>query len=386
MSQTVPWPRIAVAALSPTSAMSLALGVGAFYTASTTLRIASIACGAVVFLAMLRLSANSSMKTMAIVLLVCTLPIALVNAPTNEFRSALLPVCFAGSIGIAWFALEFRQTRLLWELPFFAYLGLTAYLIIVKQYGPGEFNDFYLGIGRNGYSAILVAVTCGYVLSCTARRRWPSHILLFLAFALSFPLYGRSSITALGLVLLTSMFARRPKLTLTLVTLGAVAYANAPSGVEALAAVDTNFKSGFDSLRWTFLQDYWEMLNPRTVFMGVDFLDLPSVRANGGSPDMAFLRLHSYVGVGSLFFAVMFATSGALLLRRGQMILLGVWAAILFRAFTDIILLFGVVDAFFVAVLFYPCFARYFPAAHATDLPTAEQPQASVGTEPRSPA
>jgi hypothetical protein len=44
--------------------------------------------------------------------------------------------------------------------------------------------------------------------------------------------------------------------------------------------------------------------------------------------------------------------------------LLGVFAAVMFRGSTDIILMFGTVDFLFIATLFYPAFEHYWLQKH----------------------
>lgn len=335
-----------------------------FYFANTPLRIAAVALGLAVFGAMALRSRNQTLLVLSLVLVASSLPIALMNAVTTEFKSLFVPLCFLASVGYAWFALERRRTVLLYEFPFFAYLALTVQLILMRGYGPVEFDAFFAGIGRNGYSAILVAMTCGYILSRQACGRVPSPLWVIVALACSFPLYGRSSISALALLAFSTSAYRFPKATFIATSLAGFFLFAGDLDLSLISSA-TNFKVGVDSLRWLFIDQYVDALDPATALVGVDFANLPAVKANDGSPDLAFLRLHSYLGISALGYLACFLVSGLGLFVRGQMLLLAVFAAILVRSFTDIILLFGTVDQFFIPVLFFPCFELYFPKLRA---------------------
>jgi hypothetical protein len=339
---------------------SIATALAAFYYANTPLRLAAIGCGLVVYLYMLLTSDNLTLKGVSVFLLLTAIPFALLTAFRSDFRSIVVPFCFVSSVGISWFAFEQRCTRLIFELPFFLYLALTAYLVVVAGYGPAEFNDFFAGIGRNGYSAILVALTCGYVLSRSLQGRDPSVVVLLLAFALSFPLYGRSSITALAIVAASCGLLRWPKLTLAILAVGATASAWLTYELSDLIQTTTNFKAGLISDRWQILDEYISALNPLTALTGVDMRNLPAVVENDGSPDISVLRLHSYLGLPSVFFFVAIVSSGWALLRDRRYLILGVFVAILFRSLTDIILLFGTVDLFFIPAILFPLYKRYW--------------------------
>jgi hypothetical protein len=306
-------------------------------------------------------------------LFLIAMPFAAAAALRTDFRSVVVPFCFVSAVGGSWYALEQRRTRLIFELPFFLYLALTAYLVVVKNYGPGEFNDFFAGISRNGYSAILVAMTCGYVLSRSVQGKPPSLVMLLVALALSFPLYGRSSITALTVLAISCALLRWPKVTLTVLAAGAVASAWIAFEFSDLIAT-TNFKAGLISDRWQILGEYISALNPLTAFIGVDMRTLPAVVENEGSPDISILRLHSYLGLSATFFFAAIVFSGIALLRGRQLLLLAVFLAILFRFLTDIILLFGTVDLFFIPALLFPLFRRYWMYGHSNSRMTVERP------------
>jgi hypothetical protein len=353
---------------------SIACAVAAFYFANTPLRLFTVGLQLSVYGYMLVASDNKALKTISIVVFALCLPFGALNGPTSDFKSLIVPFCFLGGIGCAWYALEFQKTRYVFEYPFYLYLAMTVYLIVVKGYGPEEFNEFYAGISRNGYSAILFATACGYVISRTIRNEKPSVLLLAASFASAFPLYGRSSIVALALLFGAAAMKRWPRLAVLIAIGGGLMLAVGYLELQFLESA-TNFKAGIESDRWAILDEYASALNPRSAVLGVDLGSLRSVQENDGSPDMALLRLHSYLGLSMFFILVLFASSAIALLRRRHFLLFTVLVAVMFRALTDIILLFGTVDLFFMPVLFFPYFLTYWNPPASTPLYDPALPQ-----------
>jgi hypothetical protein len=332
-----------------------------FYFSSTPLRLVSIGLGVTMYVIMIGTSENIALKTASILLFAISMPFALINGWTTEFKSLAVPFSFLSGLGTAWYTLEYRKSRMIFEYVFYGYLGLTLFLIVVRGYGPSEFNEFFLGIGRNGYSAILVATACGYIVSRELRALRPSILFMGGALACSLVLYGRSSITALAVLFAVVAFKRAPKLStlgmIAVIVLAAYGY----ELLETLNQLDTNFRAGVDSERWDMLTEYRQALDAKTTGLGVDLRTLPTVVQNDGNPHNAFLRLHSSIGVSTVLFASLFLWSIASLIRQRMWLLTVALIVILFRAFTDIILIFGTVDLFFIPVLFYPFFQVYFP-------------------------
>jgi hypothetical protein len=341
---------------------SFPLALLAFYASSTALRLLTIAMQLGVFAYMLLVSENRVMKSLCVGLAIMTMPVALLNFVGTEMKSLIVPLCFLAGTGCAWFALEFNRSRLLFELPFYAYLGLTVFLIVVLGYGPTEFNQVYSGISRNGYSAILFATACGYVISRVKRGLCPSLLLLACALACTIPLYGRSSIAAMAVLFAAAAMHRWPRFAILSALLATAFIVIGSMSIDALAQA-TNFRGGIESDRWVIIDEYLSLMNPGTLTLGVPFDDVWAIRQNGGSPDIAFLRLHSFLGVGILFLLGCFAVSAWSMLVERQNLLIGVFLAVMFRASTDVILMFGTVDFFFMPVLLFMAFSRYFPRA-----------------------
>jgi hypothetical protein len=332
-----------------------------FYFSNTPMRLLSIGLGVSVYLSMMATSENVALKTVSVVLFGLSMPFALANSWSSEFKSLVVPFSFLSGLGSAWYTLEYRKSKAIFEYSFYCYLILTVFLIAVRGYGPADFDDFFSGIGRNGYSAILVATASGYLVSRGLRGLSASVILIGVALACSVFLYGRSSIGALAVVFAFVAFRRSPKISTIMIVAAIWLILIGYAELQALSMLDTNFKAGLDSARWEMLEEYRLALNAKTLVFGVNLNTLPTVVEYDGNPHNAFLRLHSSVGIAAYCFAVVFAMSMASLIRQKQLLQLVVLMAILFRAFTDIILIFGTVDLFFIPLLFYPFFRRYWP-------------------------
>jgi len=339
--------------------LSIVLALTAFYLSSTPIRIASVLLQLLVFAFMSASSGNKSLRNMSILIFAMCLPFAIFNSQSSEFRALIVPFCLLGGIGCAWFSLEFGKTFYTFELPFYCFLSITLYLFVGRGYGPAQFNVVFSGISRNGYSAILFSAECGYLISRSVRQLKPSVILAGLAFACSFPLYGRSSIVAIGMLLAASVMSRWPRLAVIVGIFSALTLVFGYVELTSIANL-TNFVGGLESDRWGILDEYSSWLNPRTLLLGVPFGEVQAIQWNAGSPDMAFLRLHSYLGLAMFFLVFLFGASAVYLTKERRWLLVTVLFAVIFRAFTDVILLFGNIDLFFIPVLFFPYFAEYW--------------------------
>jgi hypothetical protein len=337
-----------------------------FYLSNTPLRLTSIAFGTLLYIGMLAASRNTALKTASIVLFAISVPFAIANAWISDFKSLVVPFTFLSGLAGAWYALEYRKTRAIFEYAFWLYLAMTIYLIVVKGYGPANFDDFFSGIGRNGYSAILVAAACGYIVSREVRQLPSSPVLIGAALVASIFLYGRSSIASLAAIFAVVALKRAPRIS-TIVIVAAIWFVVFDfAEFQSINQLDTNFRSGVDSARWDMIDEYRAALDGHTFVSGVNLATLPTVVANDGNPHNAFLRLHSYLGISALIFFLIFIWSVARLADEKRLLLLTVLVAVLFRAFTDIILIFGTADLFFMPLLLYPFFELYWPQRLST--------------------
>jgi hypothetical protein len=332
-----------------------------FYLSNTPLRLASIAFGTVLYIGMFAASRNTPLKTASIILFAISVPFAIANAWVSDFKSLVVPFAFLSSLAGAWYALEYRKTRTLFEFAFWLYLAMTMYLIVIRGFGPDDFDDFFSGIGRNGYSAILVAAACGYIVSREVRHLPSSPVLMGAALVASIFLYGRSSIASLAAIFAVVALNRAPRIS-TIVIVAAICFVLFDfAEIQSLNQLDTNFKSGVESERWDMIDEYRRALDGHTFVSGVSLATLPTVVAYDGNPHNAFLRLHSYLGISALIFILIFIWSVVRLAGEKRLLLLTVLVAVLFRAFTDIILIFGTADLFFMPLLLYPFFEFYWP-------------------------
>ena len=355
--------------------VALLAAIASFYYASTSLRLVAVALQVGVFAYMAVTSESRDIWSISIGLFCLCLPFALLNCVATEYKSLIVPLCFLGGVGCSWYALECRKSEYIFEWPFIGLLVTTLYLILFRDYGMTEFNEIFAGASRNGYSAMLVALACAYTLSRISRGRRVSVTLIALAFACSFPLYGRSGIVSTALILAVVFAGRWPRLAVASVAILGIVVVLGYDAIALLVNVGTNFKSGLISDRWTILADYLAALNPQSLATGVSFDDILSIRENGNSPDIGFLRLHSYLGMSSMVFIAMYLLSAVEMVAQRHWVLLGLLIAVLLRTATDIIYMFGVFDFLFMPLLLFPYFRPLIYRNSAIETAGASEPK-----------
>jgi len=237
-------------------------------------------------------------------------------------------------------------------------------MIMLFDYGKEDFNNFFSGVSRNGYSAILFALMIGYCIRQVATGKAISIFLILLTFLVMFPLYGRTSILATGMVLLGSIFRKVGHrfyiyylLLPILIGIGLQVF----DLTDLTDIVDmTNFRSGVDSERWAVIEEWLDGLGPLSLLTGVDLSTLDKVNELDGNPHNAFIRLQSIFGAGILVLIGVLVASFWYLVLDSKYFLLLLFVTIIFKSFFDIIFFVGDLDFLLYPVLFYVFFRRYF--------------------------
>ncbi|MCL6700909.1 hypothetical protein [Pseudomonas sp. T1.Ur] len=335
----------------------------AFYYGSISFRTAAVVVGFLVFMTMLAVSAaKRGLSFYALILLpFCFFVIALFNYEWSEYRSIFTVFVFVSALGVAWFALEFRKTVILFEFPFILFLAFTLWLVLVEGYGSAEFNKILIGSSRNVYSGILLALASGYIFSKEYTGKKISVTLFFLVFLVSFPLYSRNGMFVSFLLFLCVLYRRSPLLAggggLVAVAMLIVGW----DDIYEFVQVRTNLSAGLESDRYYIAQDYFAHVDLVGFFSGVDLTAVPMVEAFGGNPHSAFLRLHSFFGFSFFLLLVVATLSFCALLLERKFLLVVVFSLYLFRAAFDIFYLFNLMDYLLFPLFFYWYFRRFFP-------------------------
>lgn len=335
----------------------------AFYYGEIGYRTGAVVAGVLVFAVMLSVSrGRSDVSFFSIALLFFGLFIfSLFNYGWSEYRSVFTVFVFVSGLGVAWYAVEFRKTWVFFELPFFLFLIVTLWLILVEGYGAAEFNRILTGSSRNVYSGILLALASGYIFSREYAGKPISVTLFFLVFFISIPLYSRNGIFVSFVLLLCVLWRRS---VLAVCVMGVVSLVVLVFGWEYfydLVQSRTNLAAGLESDRYYIAQDYFSHLDLTGFLGGVDLTSVPMVEAFGGNPHSAFLRLHSFFGVSIFLFVFIVGVSFFRLMLDRHYLLMVVLFLYLFRAVFDIFYLFNLMDFLVFPLAFYWYFKRFIP-------------------------
>lgn len=242
------------------------------------------------------------------------------------------------------------------------FLFLTIYNIVFNDYGPLEFDSFFSGVGRNGYSALLFSFLVGYCVERVLNEKPVSIILVALGFFVMIPLYGRSSIIAAGIVLLGSILKGAGRfgyfcliIFIVVIFWGGDQISNYSNIMDA-----TNFRSGTDSERWDVFSEWVVSLDVANILIGADLTKLSTVVALDGNPHNSFIRLHSFFGISLIILIAVLLVSMALMTYDKQFFLICIFFAIVFKCFFDIIYFVGDQDFLLYPILFYAFFRSHF--------------------------
>ncbi|TNB79522.1 hypothetical protein FHJ31_23585 [Pseudomonas sp. Fig-3] len=343
--------------------MYLIFSTLAFYYGEISYRTAAVVVGVAVFAIMLSVSRERrGLSFFGIVLLFfCLFVFSLFNYDWSEYRSVFTVFVFVSGLGVAWYAVEFRKTWVFFELPFFVFLVVTLWLILIEGYGAAEFNRVLSGSSRNVYSGILLALASGYIFSREYAGKSISVTLFFLVFLISIPLYSRNGIFVSFVLLLCVLWRRSILAVSVMAIVSVVVLAFGWEYFYALLQSRTNLAAGLESDRYYIAQDYFAHLDLTGFLAGVDLTSVPMVEAFGGNPHSAFLRLHSFFGVSIFFFVFIFVISLIRLMLDRQYLLMIVLLLYLFRAAFDIFYLFNLMDFLVFPLVFYWYFKRFIP-------------------------
>ncbi|MBC3362645.1 hypothetical protein [Pseudomonas sp. SWRI154] len=335
----------------------------AFCYGSIDYRTAAVAVGGMVFLAMLFISiAKRGLSFCALMFLpFCFFIVSLFNYEWSGYRSVFTVFVFISALGVSWFAVEFKKTVILFELPFIIFLIVTLWLVLAENYGAAEFNTILVGSSRNVYSGILLALASGYIFSREYTGKTISVTLLFLVFLVSFPLYSRNGMFVSFLLFFCVLYRRSP---LTAGGGALAAFAALIFGWDffyEFIQARTNLSAGIESDRYYIAQDYFAHLDLVSFFSGIDLTTVPMVESFGGNPHSAFLRLHSFFGFSVFLLLVVASLSFCALVLERKFLLVVVFLLYVFRAAFDIFYLFNLMDYLLFPLFFYWFFRRFFP-------------------------
>ena len=306
----------------------------------------------------LRIQNKVVMKYVLITIIAPLLIFALINVQHSEGVSVVVVSVLLAQLAISFYLIENIKIAFVVDYFFYFFLAFTIFSVVVLGYGPEEFDVFFSGVGRNGYSAILFALSVGYCVRRVLSSREISILLIALTTAVMVPLYGRSSLMA-SAILMVAVLVRRFRFQSLYFGLALLLPASLEldlTNVFDSITTMTNLKSGLESERWDVINEWLAKMSYGDFFIGYDLNKLETVKMLDGNPHNFFLRLHSFFGVSVFVLIFILMYSVFCLFKDRRFFLLCVFASIFIKIFFDIIFFIGDQDFLLYPVLFYPIF------------------------------
>lgn len=327
------------------------------------LQLGSSLIGAAVFVLMFfkktRMSGEKKliMLSMVFLLVLC----GWYGALWTSMRSYGVVIVFVSCLGVAWATLEYRLSKYVYEYPFYMLLIITSGLIVVGT-DRYEFNEILAVGSRNVYSAILLAFAIGYLFSRKIRGKATSIILGVTLIIVSFFLYSRTGLVlAFGLFFVFAVGSGlvRPWF-IVFWCLLATFFVSIAFDIGDFVVRNSNFEKGMDSPRFAIWRSYFFDVEAFNLFFGYNLEDNELINDFGGNPHSAYLRLHSYFGVG-LFCLLFYSLLSTLKLASGRRwCFVFLMCCFYFRAIFDPVYFIWVFDYIFYPFVFFVFFDDYF--------------------------
>ena len=290
-------------------------------------------------------------------LVIIAIPFSIINFIDTDGKSLFLLLILVSHLYISGFIFFNSPAKIVIIQSYYIFLSLTLILVFLFDYGPEEFNSFFLGVSRNGYSAFLFSLYMAYCLIKYSEKKEISLTLSALTFFLMIPLYGRSSIVATGIVV-AAVFLKKLRFCHAI---GLLAIFTLLSFFKDYMIWDVNvpianFASGVESERFDILAEWSNKLSIQTALMGVNLKELQTVVLLNGDAHNGFLRLHSFWGIGVLPIFFYIFKSFFLLVIEKKYLIVTLLISILFKISLDTILFVSDLDYFLMPIIFYSIF------------------------------
>lgn len=342
-----------------------------FFWGQEAIKALMILSGNFVFLFMLtsRNTLGLTEKSMMTFMLFFLVGLGWYGAYWTDLKSYGVVLMVMSALGLSWAALEYSITKYVFELYFYLLLAVTFSLILAgtDQY---EFNKVLSVGSRNVYSAMLVAFSVGYIFSRRIRGEHLSLILGLLFVVASFRLYSRTGLAISCLVFLIYIYYSRIFyknwiflcfFSSSILVVGLAFYGDGLwRALQNFLMENSNFSRGVDSPRFEIWKSYIDSVNVFSLFFGNDTSVNDLIADYGGNPHSAYLRMHSYFGLGAFALICVFFVSALQLLRYGGWICCSLIFVYLFRVAFDPVYFVTLMDYLFFPFLFYPLFKRYY--------------------------
>lgn len=214
-------------------------------------------------------------------------------------------------------------------------------------------ESFSVGFSYNyisGYLILLFSLYCAFFARNENRIPY-GRLQSIIVFLLCVLLYGRSGILLSGLLLVTVFFynakaVERIFYSLVFSVLILVVFVFHEIFYDLIS--QTKFSEGVSSPRFGMLQEYFSLLNLKTLLFGVDLFDMKTIAPYDYNPHNSFLYFHATFGIfGFVLFFFMFM----------KVITVNNWGFTVFllffcfRGFFDVIIFPGILDFLFFSLI-----------------------------------
>lgn len=289
----------------------------------------------------------------------CTLVFSILNIPfTGSGIGGTINfiVCFTMAI----YLLENPKTAVNFSLLFCMYIISFLWLrLVVGGEDPYTLYEENLGVSRNFPGFLLVAASSFW---CFTKKEDLNKLPLavpILAIILVFLINGRSSLVAVGLLLIVCLVMRGNSKVSFFVLLG-LAIASVVyfySDLEELFMMSRLAEEGADNTaRQSIWGAYIYALDPISFIFGLDTESIPVLNAVGGNPHNAFLNYHRRMGLIPLLFIIYFIIKSLRwFLHKKELAYAFVLVIFIFRIFFDSSIN-TTYDFIFYYMIFYPFF------------------------------
>jgi len=260
--------------------------------------------------------------------------------------SSLIAALFlTGGLAMAVVIRDFNLGDVAYKFPLLGYLLYLYFCWLVLGYGSGEFNQIFSGYSRNIVGAVVLALLGGYLWICYEKDVRPSILIVISSALITIPLYGRSNIVALMLVVFCVLFfCWKFKFSLFCFCASVMAAIVLGPVVADYLSSETNFSSGIESPRYEMLLGYLGELNLFSLLLGGDEKLVLAIQEYGGNPHNAFIRFHSNFGFMLFVSLVVIFLVFIRLLASSSGFLLVLLCVMLFRGFFDVIFFGNLID------------------------------------------
>lgn len=281
------------------------------------------------------------------------------NWYSTDFKSLFTFLVMVSNFIIVYSIIDARVSCIALELPFYILLVWIVVLGAFFGYDPESFNDFLAGSSRNVLSAILIALTIGYIVSRRVRGREIKLLPIIGQVVANFFLFGRTGIVISFLILLIVAIAEKRILFLVSLVL-ALIFGSAYFFSEILIyiASNTNFESGFETPRVALNLAYFQTIDVYEVFFGRDLSSIDAYKVYDGNPHNSLLRLHSQFGFSVFVFLLLSALSLFFLIKDRKFLFLSLFFVVYLRSVLDVVYFFNLFDYGFYMIVFYIFFRR----------------------------